>query len=204
MSAAAAAPLAGRSSPDRRWFDRPAVEVAAELLGMTLISDRQDGRVAGRILEVEAYEGPEDLAAHSSRGRTRRNEVMFGPPGNLYVYLVYGLHLCANVVCGPGAKPEAVLLRAAEVTEGVEIARRRRGPVPERRLAAGPGNLGSAFGIERSLNGADLLSGPVRLAFGEPAGRVRRTPRIGVAYAGAWADAPLRFVIDDDHHRTRA
>ena len=166
MSAAAVAPQRESSATARSWFDRPSVEVAADLLGMTLASDLPEGRVTGRIVEVEAYQGPEDLAAHSARGKTPRNAVMYGPPGHLYVYLVYGLHLCANVVCGPGDKPEAVLLRAAEVADGVELARRRRGAVPDRRLAAGPGNLGSAFGIERAMNGADLLTGPIRLSPG--------------------------------------
>ncbi|HEX2142409.1 MAG TPA: DNA-3-methyladenine glycosylase [Candidatus Limnocylindria bacterium] len=192
-----------KASVDRAWFDRPATDVARDLLGCTLVHDSADGRVAGRIVEVEAYQGPEDRAAHSWRGPTPRNAVMFGPPGHLYVYLIYGLHQCANVVCGPGTKPEAVLLRAAEVTEGLGLARRRRGPVPDRRLAAGPGNLGAAFGFDRGLNGADLLDGPVRILPGTPALNVTVTPRIGVAYAGAWADRPLRFLVTDDPHRSR-
>lgn len=179
---------------DRAWFDRSAEELAPELLGALLVHDTPAGRVAGRILEVEAYLGPEDLAAHSARGPTPRNAVMFGPPGHLYVYFVYGMHHCANVVCGPGEKPEAVLLRGALLTEGEPLARSRRGDVPAHRLATGPGNLARAFDIDRRLNGADLLSGPLRLI---PAGRPPRfvrTPRIGVAYAGAWAERPLRFV----------
>lgn len=192
---------------DRAWFDRPSVEVARDLLGMWLIHDAQAGslagRVAGRIVEVEAYQGPEDLAAHSARGRTPRNAVMFGPPGHLYVYLIYGLHHCANVVCGPGGKPEAVLLRAAAIEVGEELARARRGPVPSLRLAAGPGNLGAAFGLDRSLNGSDLVAGPVRLAAGVQPGRILRSPRIGVAYAGRWARRPLRFAIPHDPHRSR-
>jgi DNA-3-methyladenine glycosylase len=128
---------------------------------------------------------------------------MFGSPGHLYVYLVYGLHHCANVVCGPGTKPEAVLLRAAALTEGEELARSRRGTMPFARLAAGPGNLASAFGIDRRLNGADLLSGPVRLAHGVAPLSVERTQRIGVGYAGDWMARPLRFVVRDDPHRSR-
>ncbi len=111
-------PAAGALITDRSWFDRPALEVAPDLLGMELIHHTPEGPIAGRLVEVEAYQGPEDLAAHSSRGRTPRNAVMFGAPGHLYVYLIYGLHLCANVVCGPGTKPEAVLLRAARITAG--------------------------------------------------------------------------------------
>jgi DNA-3-methyladenine glycosylase len=194
-----AAPLA-----DRAWFDRPAVEVAPDLLGMLLVHDSMAGLVAGRIVEVEAYQGPEDMAAHSARGMTPRNAVMFGPAGHLYIYLVYGLHHCANVVCGPGGKPEAVLLRAAQIVQGEVLARRRRGDVPDTRLAAGPGNLGAAFGLDRSMNGADLLSGHVRLAPAEAPTRIIRSPRLGVDYAGDWAARPMRFSIADDPYRSRA
>lgn len=204
MTPAAAGAGTGGPEPlvtDRAWFDRPSVAVAYDLLGSVLVHDAPDGRVAGIITEVEAYQGPEDLAAHSSRGRTARNAVLFGEPGHLYVYLIYGLHHCANVVCGPDAKPEAVLLRAATITDGRALARRRRGGVPDARLASGPGNLGAAFGLDLTLNGADLLTGPVRIRLGARAPRVRATPRIGVAYAGEWADRPLRFLIDDDRRR---
>ena len=207
-SAAGAAEVAADTTTlplisERSWFDRSAAEVAPDLLGSVLIHDTPSGRIAGRIVEVEAYLGPEDLAAHSSRGETRRNAVMFGAPGHLYVYLVYGMHHCANVVCGPGAKPEAVLLRAAELTEGEELARGRRGDVPRARLAAGPGNLAAAFGIDRGLNGADLLSGPVSLAVGHRPDAIDRTPRIGVDYAADWTDRPLRYLVRNDPHRSR-
>ena len=200
-----AAAVSGRPSPidDRAWFDRSAAEVAPELLGAVLIHDTPAGRIAGRIVEVEAYLGPEDLAAHSSAGRTPRNAVMFGPPGHLYVYFVYGMHHCANVVCGPAFKPEAVLLRAAELTEGEELARRRRGEVASERLASGPGNLASAFDIGRALNGTDLLAGPIRIERGTPPEAIDRTARVGVNYAGEWTDRPLRYVIRDDPHRSR-
>jgi DNA-3-methyladenine glycosylase len=203
--AAAGSPLvaAARLITDRAWFDRPAAAVAPDLLGSLLIHDSPRGRVVGRIVEVEAYQGPEDLAAHSSRGLTPRNAVMFGPPGHLYVYLVYGLHHCANVVCGPGAKPEAVLLRAAQVIEGEALARAWRGAAPAERLASGPGNLGAAFGIDRELNGVDLLAGPVRLALAERRSRIERTARVGVDYAGEWASRLLRFAIADDPFRSR-
>ena len=190
---------------DRSWFDRPAERVAADLLGMRLAHVAAEGTMAGTIVEVEAYAGPEDLAAHSARGRTARNDVMFGPPGHLYVYFIYGMHHCMNVVCGPGAKPEAVLLRAVALDQGLELARRRRGAgVPDARLASGPGNVARAFGVDRDLNGADLLDGPMRIV---PTARravaTARGPRIGVDYAGAWAARPMRFWIRDDPHVSR-
>ena len=207
-SAAGAAEVASDTTAlpliaERNWFDRSAVEVAPDLLGCLLVHDTPAGRIAGRIVEVEAYLGPEDLAAHSSRGETPRNAVMFGRPGHLYVYLIYGLHHCANVVCGPGSKPEAVLLRAAELTEGEELARTRRSDVPAARLAAGPGNLASAFGIDRRLNGADLLTGPVRISPGPRPEAIDRGPRVGVDYAADWTHRPLRYLIRDDPHRSR-
>ena len=134
---------------------------------------------------------------------TPRNGAMFGPPGHLYVYLIYGMHHCLNVVTGPGRKPEAVLIRAAEIIEGEELARQRRGDVPSHRLAAGPGNLAAAFDLDRRHDGADLLTGPVRLATGTQTIRIERTPRVGMTTAGAWTDRPLRFLIADDRHRSR-
>lgn len=189
---------------DRAWYDRPSTAVARDLLGSILVHASPEGTVAGRLVEVEAYAGPEDLAAHSARGRTPRNEVMFGAPGHLYVYLIYGLHHCANVVCGPAGKPEAVLLRAAEVTGGLELARHRRGKGRDSRLASGPGNLGAAFGIDRSLNGIDLLGDRVWLEPGVPPTTIAQRPRIGVDYAGQWATRPLRFLDPDDEHISRS
>lgn len=192
-------------SPSRGWFDRPATLLARDLLGCRLVHASPEGVVGGTIVEVEAYRGPEDRAAHSSRGRTPRNAVMFGAPGHLYVYLIYGLHHCLNVVAGPGAKPEAVLVRALALDEGLDLARARRGPrVPDRRLASGPGNVGSALGVDRTLNGVDLLVGPVWI---EPRARrpraIARGARIGVDYAGTWAARPWRFWIADDPHVSR-
>jgi DNA-3-methyladenine glycosylase len=187
------------------WFDRPATDLAMELLGGRLVHDAPEGSVGGRIVEVEAYVGPEDLAAHSARGRTPRNAVMFGAPGHLYVYLIYGLHHCLNVVAGPGTKPEAVLIRALALDEGLDLARARRGAqVADRRLASGPGNVGRALGVDRGLNGSDLRSGPVRVQPRTgPAPRISQGPRVGVAYAGAWASRPLRFWITDEPHVSR-
>jgi DNA-3-methyladenine glycosylase len=188
----------------RRWFDRSALDVAPDLLGRRLVHRSDEGVVGGRIVETEAYTGPEDLAAHSARGRTPRTRTMFGPAGHLYVYLVYGIHHCINVVCGPGAKPEAVLIRAVAIDEGLALARARRGAaVPEVRLAAGPGNVAAAFGIDRTMDGVDLLSGPMRLLDGARPLSITRRPRIGVEYAGTWAARPYRFLITDDPHVSR-
>jgi DNA-3-methyladenine glycosylase len=195
----------GPAIVDRSWFDRPSLEVAQELVGKRLVHASAEGIVAGRIVETEAYAGPEDRAAHSSRGKTPRNAVMFGPPGHLYVYFVYGMHNCINVVCGPGNKPEAVLIRAVAIDEGEDLARTRRrvsASVTDR-LAAGPGNVAAAFGIDRSLNGADLLGGHVYLGDGTRPPRVVARPRIGVAYAGEWAGLPWRFLVADDSHVSR-
>jgi DNA-3-methyladenine glycosylase len=191
---------------ERSWFDRPALEVAPDLLGKRLVHESVEGLVAGRIVETEAYAGPEDRAAHSSRGKTPRNAVMFGPPGHLYVYFIYGMHNCCNVVCGPGDKPEAVLIRAVAIEHGVEFARARRGAptrVSDERLASGPGNVAAAFGIDRSLNGSDLIAGPVYVADGPRPAAVVARPRIGVAYAGDWAGLPWRFVVAGDPHVSR-
>lgn len=190
---------------ERAWFDRPSVSLARDLLGCRLVHAAAEGSVGGRIVEVEAYQGPEDLAAHSSRGPTTRNAAMFGPPGHLYVYLVYGLHHCLNVVAGPGDKPEAVLIRALALDVGADLARARRGAsVPDRRLASGPGNVGQALGVDRTLNGADLLDGRVWIEpRGGPAPRIASGPRVGVDYAGAWAAHPLRFWISDDPNVSR-
>ena len=190
---------------ERAWFDRPSAALARDLLGCRLVHAAAEGAVGGRIVEVEAYRGPEDLAAHSSRGLTPRNAVMFGAPGHLYVYLVYGLHHCLNVVAGPGDKPEAVLIRALALDEGVNLARARRGAsVPDRRLASGPGNVGQALGVDRTLNGANLLGDVVWIeARDGPAPRIASGPRVGVDYAGDWAARPLRFWISDDPHVSR-
>jgi DNA-3-methyladenine glycosylase len=163
--------------------------------------------VAGRIVEVEAYCGPADLAAHSAGGRrTPRNEVMYGLGGHAYVYFVYGMHFCMNVVAATRDVPEAVLLRAVEPTHGIEIMAARRGRDPDRLtprlvqgLARGPGNLARAFGVDRRLNGADLRRSELRLlrpragaATPGPA-TIVASRRIGVDYAGAWAGRPWRF-----------
>jgi DNA-3-methyladenine glycosylase len=186
----------------RAFYLQPTLRIARALLGKILVHDTPAGRTAGRIVEIEAYRGPADRAAHSAGGhRSARNEVMYGPPGHAYVYFIYGMHHCMNVVCQPRDVPEAVLLRALEPLEGETLMRARRGlaDVPAWRLCRGPGALCQAMGIGRAENGADLVRGPLRIldAPAVPAARVARTPRIGVDYAGADAAHPWRFAVRD-------
>ena len=170
----------------RAFFARPTLDVARDLLGSLLVRRLDGTRVAGRIVEVEAYIGPDDSACHAARGRTARNEVMFGPPGRAYVYFTYGMHWMLNVVTEVEGFPAAILIRAVEPVAGLEAMRRRRDGVPDRLLASGPARLCQAFSIDRSLNGADLVAGgELYLQRGEPlgAGDVEASPRIGVDYA---------------------
>ncbi|MFQ5749302.1 MAG: DNA-3-methyladenine glycosylase, partial [Planctomycetota bacterium] len=188
-----------RSLP-RHFYRRHTVDVARDLLGCEIwVRHAGESPRRGRIVEVEAYRGPEDRAAHSAGGRrTPRNEVMWGPEGRLYVYFVYGMHHCANVVAAREGIPEAVLLRALEPLEGVEIMRRRRRrKVPAEHLLRGPACLCKGMGIDRRHNGTVLSRGPLRIldAPAIPAGRIARTPRIGVGYAGEHASRPWRFFV---------
>lgn len=170
------------------------MEVAPQLLGRRLSSTGEGGTVTVVLTEVEAYAGADDPASHSYRGPTPRNEVMFGPPGHLYVYLSYGIHWCANVVTGPEGEASAVLLRAGRVVEGHDLARRRRGErIADRALARGPGCLGQALDLSRAENGLDLLGeGPLRLLPGEPVAPdgITSGERVGVRLAH---DRPWRF-----------
>ncbi len=183
---------------DREELRDDVVAAAVRLLGCTVEADTPDGTVAVRLVEVEAYRGADDPASHSFRGRTPRNAVMFGPPGHLYVYFVYGMHFCANVSCLPDGQAGAVLLRAGEVVSDPAVARGRR-PTARRDhdLARGPARLASLLGLTRERNGVDVTDAgsPVRLRPGEPvaASRVRTGPRVGVATA---RDVPWRFWID--------
>jgi DNA-3-methyladenine glycosylase len=168
----------------------PVLEVAPRLLGATLRHDSADGPVALRLTEVEAYDGANDAGSHAYRGPTARNAVMFGPPGFLYCYFTYGMHVCANVVTGIEGVASAVLLRAGEVTEGVELARSRRPRSPDRDLARGPARLCRALGIALEDDGADLVAGPITLVPGPAAAEVSTGPRVGLRGA---AENPWRF-----------
>jgi DNA-3-methyladenine glycosylase len=173
-------------------LERPVLEVAPLLLGAVL---RHEG-VACRLTEVEAYDGPNDPGSHAYRGPTPRTEVMFGPAGHLYVYFTYGMHWCANVVCGPEGSASAVLLRAGEIVDGLETARSRRPSArSDRELARGPARLCQALGIAREQNGHDLTVRPLTLEPAEPATDVRTGPRVGLREA---ADRPWRFYLPDE------
>jgi DNA-3-methyladenine glycosylase len=181
----------------RAFYDRDSRVVAPELLGKVLVV----GGCRGRIVEVEAYAGGEDPASHAYRGPTPRNAVMFGPPGHLYVYFTYGMHWCLNAVTERVDYPAAVLIRALEPLAGIALMRRRRGPVPDRALCAGPARLCEALGITGAQNRGSLERGAVRiLAGGRTRFRVAVTPRIGITTARDW---PLRFVIADSSWLSR-
>ncbi|GAB3710393.1 DNA-3-methyladenine glycosylase [Amycolatopsis oliviviridis] len=182
----------------RRDLALDPVELSTLLLGSVIEATGPDGTVAVRLVEVEAYRGLDDPASHCYRGKTPRNAVMWGPAGHLYVYFVYGMHFCANVVGAEDGQPGAVLLRAGEVVSGADVARARR---PSARgngeLAKGPAILTSVLGIDRAENGVDLTdpASPVRLFTGErvPETGIRTGPRVGVAMA---MDTPWRFWVD--------
>lgn len=176
----------------RNFYARDTATVARELLGKHLIHREGGVERAGRIVEVEAYLGPHDRAAHSSKGLTPRTRVMFGPPGHAYVYLIYGMHHCLNVVTEPEGHGAAVLIRALE---------------PVRNLAgtaSGPGLLCRALHVDRRLNGADLLGDTLFVTDPQPVDlRIVQRPRIGVDYAGARARRLLRFYIRGNEHVSR-
>lgn len=177
------------------FFDRPATQVAPELLGAVI----RVGEVAVRLTEVEAYLGEADPGSHAFRGPTRRNSVMYGPPGHLYTYFTYGMHVCANVVCSPAGVATAVLLRAGEVVAGAELARSRR--VTSKRdtdLASGPARLCVALGITLADGGLDLSAGRVSLDLPGMPLPFESGPRTGVSGPGGSLDYPWRFWIPGD------
>jgi DNA-3-methyladenine glycosylase len=214
--------LTGTELLPRKFFARPAVQVAPDLLGCVLVHQTAEGLVAVRLTEVEAYAGEADPASHAFRGRTARNAVMYGPPGHAYVYFTYGMHFCVNLVCEGDGDPSAVLLRAGLVIDGAALASARRygtagGPGADGRegvhqsrarrtvpreidLARGPARLCEALGIDRAQNGADACApgSPLRVYPAQapvPAADISAGPRVGVSRA---ADVAWRFWITDD------
>jgi DNA-3-methyladenine glycosylase len=202
--AAVQPPPAGASLALRSFFDRPVLDVAPGLLGYVIEHESPAGLVAVLITEVEAYAGAVDPASHAYRGLTRRNEVMFGPPGHMYVYFTYGMHFCANLVCLGEGTAAAVLLRAGRVIAGAHLARARRTARPpatvgDRDLARGPARLCQALGVDRAHNGADVCdpASAVRVRPGEAVSprAIRSGPRTGVRDA---AEVPWRFWVAGD------
>lgn len=173
---------------------RSTTDVARDLLGRYLVLDADGApRRIGRLVETEAYIGEHDLASHASHGRTTRTGPMYEESGRVYIYLVYGMHWCLNVVTEGVGTPCAVLLRGAEPVEGLAD------------LANGPGKLCRAFGLDGRWNREDLTQGPLIISRGEPfaAENIGVSPRVGVAYAGAWASQPLRFFVNGNPHVSR-
>jgi DNA-3-methyladenine glycosylase len=189
-----------RLYPDRfppDWFQRPTLCVARQLIGCVLVHQTNEGTTAGRIVETEAYLGPHDRAAHSYGSKlTPRNRAMFGPKGHAYIYFIYGMHWCFNIVTGPPQLPQAVLIRALEPLVGLELMRSRLGQphAPPHTLCRGPGKLCRAMGITAELYGMDLCGDTLYVV---PASQTRRriaiSPRVGIAYAGEYAAKPWRF-----------
>lgn len=184
---------------ERDFFARDPVDLAPHLLGAVLAYDAEEGRVAVRLSEVEAYRGVGvDPGSHAFRGMTRRNAVMFGEPAHLYAYFTYGMHTCLNVVAGHRGESGGVLLRGATVVEGIELARRRRPGASDRDLARGPARLAVALGVPLAASGADLLAPPFSLELPASLVAFASSPRTGVSGAGGGAAYPWRFWIPGD------
>ena len=191
-----------RKLPREFYTGSNVVTVARELLGKLLVVPAPDGkRVSGTIVEVEAYRGPQDRAAHSYGGRrTKRTETMYGVGSTAYVFFVYGMYYQFNVVTNAADFPHAVLIRAVEPVEGIELMRKLRHGQPDHNLTNGPGKLCLALGIDRKLDKADLLGDRVWLEDTEriPRSQIAFGPRIGIDYAGEWVDKPWRFWMKDN------
>jgi len=193
----------------RSFFEQEPLEVGRSLIGMELGSELSSGACGGLIVETEVYVGPEDRAAHSwNARRTARTEVMFGPRGHAYVFQIYGMYYCFNIVVGAGRVPAAVLVRALRPTFGLEVMAKNRGlssvPANLRQLTSGPGRLAQALGIDRQANGLDLCQAPLWVRRSSVGRRLaaehgtRAGTRINVEYAGTWATKNWRFTLSDD------
>lgn len=193
----------GRILP-HEFYDRDTEIVSRSLLGAILECDSEDGRTSGIIVETEAYIGEHDAACHAAAGRTRRTEPLYGPPGIAYVYFIYGMHWCINAVTRAEGLPSAVLIRALEPLEGIDLMRRRRPKArSDRELTNGPGKLCAALGIDRRMNGVSLQRHPVVIRSGNPVRErdVVVTPRIGISRAADW---PLRYFVRDNAFVSRS
>jgi DNA-3-methyladenine glycosylase len=190
--------MAGRKLVRADYADPRPTRAARFFLGKFLCVAAADGYAEGMIIETEAYDGPADAASHAyGNRRTARTEIMFAPGGVSYVYLCYGLHRMFNIITGPAESPQAVLIRAVRITGGHEVVRQRRPRVAEKHWASGPGRVCAALGIGLHHYGLDLAGKTIWLedrGVKVPPREVKRTPRIGVEYAGAWALKPWRFV----------
>lgn len=187
----------------RAFYQRDTITVAKDLLGKVLFHQIDPTLVAGRIVETEAYLGQGDAAAHSAKGPTDRNRVVFGPPGHAYVYFIYGMYECLNLVAEPNGTAGCVLIRALEPLAGLDAMRARRPNAKRGRdLASGPGKLTLALGVTRALNGADVTRGPLTVReFRDPEPfQIAASPRIGIS---ASAHLPLRFYIADNEYVSR-
>ncbi|HEU5139292.1 MAG TPA: DNA-3-methyladenine glycosylase [Bacillales bacterium] len=192
-------------NPD--FYRKPTLELSKQLLGAELVHETKEGVLSGKIVEVEAYLGPEDRAAHSFGGRrTKRTEVMFGNPGHAYLYMIYGIHICLNIVSGPVGKPEAILLRAVEPIRGMERMSGNRGfghleklsYRKRKQLTSGPGKLVKALDIPMDLYGHDMTEPPLYIRPAGtpiPAEEIAEGPRIGIENTGEAREYPYRFWI---------
>ena len=175
----------------RSFYNRPTLEVAPDLLGKYIVYESPDGVLSARIVEVEAYIGTDDPACHAARGRTERNAVMFGPPGYSYIYFIYGMYHCLNFVTEPEDRPAAVLLRAAEPVDGIELMQQRSSNSKLHELLNGPGKFCRAFGLGRGQNGIDLTGGELYLEDRqEEVANMGQSCRIGISVG---KDLPWRF-----------
>jgi DNA-3-methyladenine glycosylase len=199
-------PIRGGRALPRSFYARDSRAVAPDLLGKLLVHDEPEfGRVSARLVEVEAYAGEEDPGSHAFRGETPRNRVMFGPPGYLYVYFTYGMHWCANVVCGEAGTARAVLLRAGAPVEGIDVMRLRRPAARrDRELTSGPARLTQALGITGADDGTDLVRGPLRLLDDgtAPPPRPGRSTRVGLN-PGRGDGYRWRWFVHDDPNVSR-
>ena len=203
---------------NRDFYNRSTLTVARDLLGQTLVYETPAGRISGRIVETEAYIGKDDLACHARSGRTARTEVMYGEAGHAYIYLTYGMYWLLNIVAEEQDFPAAVLIRAVEPLGGVDLMvknrllgssyhKSKRSLSPEylrENLTNGPARLTLAYGLTGELHGEDIISGPLQVEQAKPAQEIKTSSRIGVGYAGKWAEKPWRFYVPDNRWVSKA